>query len=120
MQEQMKDEGKVKVPNFEEIVKNHFKSKYNKEGYFVFLSVEYVIYDKDYKVYNLDIKDYVSSPQNRKVTELLPFFIEQNFVDDVRAFSIKIPGITNVNDLIAQIKNSLPKGATFITNKEKR
>ena len=76
VQEQMKKEGKIKIKNFDEIVKKFFKSEYNKEGYFEFLYVEYEYYDKDYQIYNLDINDYVSRPQNRKIRQLLPFFIK--------------------------------------------
>lgn len=118
IQEQMKQEGKVKVSNFDEMVKKYFKSKYNKIGEFEFLYVEYEFYDKDYKVYNLDIGEYVSRPENRKVKKLLPFFLEPNSINDVRMFSLQIKGIIDVNDLILEVSNLLPKGVTFITDNQ--
>ena len=118
IQEQMRQEGKVKISNFNEMVKKYFKYKYNKEGYFEFLYVEYEFYDKDYKIYNLDIGDYVSRPQNRKIREMLPFFLEPNSIDDVRMFSLQIPGIIDINNLLSEISNRLPNGVTFITDSQ--
>ena len=118
IQEQMRQEGKVKISNFNEMVKKYFKSKYNKEGYFEFLEVEYEFYDKDYKIYNLDIGDYVSRPKNRKIREMLPFFLEPNSIDDVRMFSLQIPGIIDINNLFSEISNRLPNGVTFITDSQ--
>lgn len=114
IQEQMKKEGKIKISNFDEIVKKFFKSNYDKEGYFQFLYVEYEFYDKDYQIYNSDIDDYVSRPQNRKIRQLLPFFIESDTMIDARMFSLQIPGIIDVNNLDLEISNRLPKGVTFI------
>ena len=118
IQEQMKREGKVIVSNFNEMVKKYFKSKYKKEGNFEFLYVEYEFYDKDHKVYNLDIGDYVSRPENREVKTLLPFFLEPNSIDDVRMFSLQIPGIIDINNLMWEISNHLPNGVTFITDNQ--
>ena len=116
IQEQMRQEGKVKISNFNEMVKKYFKSKFNKEGYFEFLYVEYEIYDKDYKIFNLDIGDYVSRPQNRKIKTLLPFFLEQNSIDDVRTFSLKIPGIIDISNLNFEISSRLPKSILITDN----
>lgn len=115
IQEQMKKEGKIKITNFDEIVKKFFKSEYDKNGYFEFLYVEYEFYDKDYQIYNMDIGDYVSRPQNRKIKQLLPFFIEQNTVIDARRFSLQIPGIIDINNLNTEISNRLPEGINLIT-----
>ena len=118
IQERMKQEGKVIVPNFEEMVKNHFKSKYNKEGYFAFLYVEYEFYDKDYKIFNLNIGDYVSKPQNRKIKTLFPFFIEEDAINDIKTFSLKIPGIIDINNLSSEISNRVPDGVTLISDNQ--
>ena len=118
IQEQMRQEGKVKISNFNEMVKKYFKSKYNKDGDFEFLYVEYEFYDKDYKIFNLDTRDYVSRPQNRKIKKMLPFFLEPNSIGDVRDFSLQIPGIIDINNLISEISSRLPNGATFITDNQ--
>lgn len=115
IQEQMKNEGKIKIPNFNEIVKKFFKSNYDKEGYFEFLYVEYEFYDKDYQIYNLDIGDFVPRPQNRKIRQLLPFFIEQGTTIDARMFSLQIPSIIDINNLDSEISSRLPEGITHIT-----
>ena len=78
VQEQMKAEGKVKISNFNKMVENYFKSKYNIDGFFEFLYVEYEFFDKNHQVYSLDTGQYVSRPENRKVRTMLPFFIEPN------------------------------------------
>lgn len=118
IQDQMRKEGKIKISNFNEMVKKYFKSKYNKEGDFEFLYVEYEFYDKDYKTYNLDINDYVSRPQNRRIKTLLPFFLEPNSISDVRTYSLQIPGIIDINNLIFEISSLLPKGVTYITDSQ--
>lgn len=118
IQEQMRQEGKVEIINFNEMVKKYFKSKYNKEGNFEFLYVVYEFYDKDYKVYNLDIGDYVSRPQKRKIKEMLPFFLESNSIDDIRTFSLQIPSVIDVNNLSLEISCRLPKGVTLITDSQ--
>ena len=46
VQEQMKAEGKVKISNFNKMVEDYFKSKYNIDGSFEFLYVEYEFFDK--------------------------------------------------------------------------
>lgn len=116
LQEQMRQEGKVRVPGFHEMVKKYFKSKYAKEGSFEFLYVKYEFYDKDYKIYNLELGEYVPRPQNREIRELLPFFVEPNSIDDARMFSLQIPGLIDVNNLNSEISSRLPNGVTLITD----
>ena len=53
---------KIAIPNFDKMVENYFKTVYSKEGCFNFLFVEYEFYDKDYKIYNIDMGCYVSRP----------------------------------------------------------
>lgn len=118
IQEQMKSEGKIKISNFNDMVKNYFKNKYNVNGYFEFLYVEYKFFDENHQVYNLDIGQYVSRPENRKVRTMLPFFIEPNSIDDIRTFSLNIPGIIDINNLNPEILRRLPKGVKFITDNE--
>lgn len=118
IQEQMKAEGKIKVSHFDDMVSNYFKSKYNITGYFEFLYVEYEYFDENHQVYNLDIGQYVSRPENRKVRTMFPAFIEPNSIDDARKFSIDIPGIIDVNNLPSEISSRLPKGVRFISYNE--
>lgn len=118
IQERMREEGKVKISNFNEMVENYFKVKYGKEGRFSFLYVDYEFYDKDYKIYSYDVGGYVSRPQNRKIRDLLPFFIEPKSIEDVRRFTLKIPGIIDINNLDSEISSCLPNGVTFITDSQ--
>ncbi len=118
IQRQMKEEGKIKISNFAEMVKKYFKSKFNKDGYFSFLFVEYEFYDKNHKIYNINIGDYVSRPENRQVKTLLPFFIEANTIDDIRTFLLKIPGIIDVDNLNSEISNRVQNGITLITDNQ--
>lgn len=115
IQEQMKQEGKIAIPNFDKMVENYFKTVYSKEGCFNFLFVEYEFYDKDYKIYNIDMGCYVSRPQERKVRDLLPFFVEPGAIEDVRTFLLRIPGIIDINNIDSEISNILPEGVTYIT-----
>ena len=114
IQERMQKEGKVLVPNFNEIVENYYKSKYNKEGYFAFLHVNYRFYDDNYKVFNLDTNSYVNAPRNRVVKTLLPFFIEPNAIDDIRIYEVQIPGTIDVNNLANEVTTSVPEGVTLL------
>ncbi len=118
VQEQMKAEGKVKISNFNKMVEDYFKSKYNIDGSFEFLYVEYEFFDKNHQVYSLDTGQYVSRPENRKVRTMLPFFIEPNSIDDVRCFSLDIPGIIDINNLTSEVISRLPEGVKFITDNE--
>ena len=118
IQERMKQEGIVILPNFKEMVKDYYKSKYDKDGRFEFLKVEYEFFDKDYKIYNLDIGDYVSRPQNRRIKELLPFFLEADSVSDAYEFNLQIPGIIDINKLNSEITSHLPNGVTLIPDSE--
>lgn len=118
IQEQMMQEGKIKISNFNKMIEKYFESKYNKRGYFEFLYVEYEFYDENYKIYNLDIGDYVSRPQKRKIKTMLPFFIEPDAIDDIRTFSLKIPGIIDIDNLNSEISNHLPNGVTLITDSQ--
>lgn len=118
IQEQMKAEGKIKVSNFNKMVENYFKSKYNIDGCFEFLYVQYEYFDKFYQIYNLDTGQYVSRPKNRKVKTMFPFLLEPNSIDDVRTFSLNIPGIIDINNLTSEIISRLPKGVKFITDNE--
>ena len=118
IQEQMKAEGKIKISNFNEMVKNHFKSKYNVDGYFEFLYVEYEYFDKNHQIYSLDLGQYVSGPENRKVKAVMPFFLEPNSINDVRRFSLEIPGIIDINNLTSEILSKSPNGVRFITDNE--
>jgi hypothetical protein len=118
IQEQMKAEGKVKVSHFNDMVSNYFKSKYNLTGYFKFLYVEYKYFDENHQVYSLDIGQYISRPENRKVRTMFPAFIESNSIDDVRMFSVNIPGIIDINNLPSEISGRLPKGVRFISDNE--
>ncbi|MBR3210242.1 MAG: hypothetical protein IKF82_08300 [Bacilli bacterium] len=118
IQEQMMQEGKIKISNFNKMIEKYFESKYNKRGYFEFLYVEYEFYDENYKIYNLDIGDYVSRPQKRKIKTMLPFFIEPGAIDDIRTFSLKIPGIIDIDNLNSEISNHLPNGVTLITDSQ--
>ena len=68
------------------------------------------------QIFNLDIGDYVSRPQNRKIRTLLPFFIENNSIDDVRSFSLKIPGIIDISNLNSEISSRLPKSILITDN----
>lgn len=118
IQEQMKAEGKVKISNFNKMVENYFKSKYNIDGCFKFLYVQYEYFDKNHQTYNLDTGQYVSRPENRKVKTMFPFLLEFNSIDDVRNFSLNIPGIIEINNLASEIISRLPEGVKFITDKE--
>lgn len=118
VQEQMKAEGKVKISNFNKMVENYFKSKYNIDGTFEFLYVEYEFFDENHQVYSLDTGQYVSRPKNRKVRTMLPFFIEPNSIDDIRSFSLDIPGIIDINNLTSEVTSRLPEGVKFITDNE--
>lgn len=115
IQEQMKLEGKVKVSNFNEMVKDYFKNKYNVDGCFNFLYVKYEYFDEDYQIFNLNTGQYVSRPENREIRTMLPFFTEQNIIDDVRTFSLNIPGIIDVDNLNSEILNIAPKGVRLVT-----
>lgn len=117
-QEQMKAEGKVKVSNFNKMVESFFKSKYNIDGYFAFLYVEYEFFDENHQVYSLDTGQYVSRPENKKVRTMLPFFIEPNSIDDIRSFTLDIPGIIDINNLTSEVISRLPEGVKFITDNE--
>ena len=116
IQTKMAQEGKVKISNFDEMVQNYFKSKYNLEGYFSFVSVVYTFYDKNYKVYRLDTGTYVSGSQNRSVKDFVPCFIEPNCIDDIRTFSLTISGVIDIDHLDLEISKQLPKGVTYISD----
>ncbi len=118
IKKRMEAEGKVKVSNFREMVKTYYRDKYNKKGDFEFVTVNYEFYDKDYKVFNLDKGQYIHRPQKRKVKTLVPFFIDASSNIDLRMFSIDIPGIININNLISEISKLAPKEMTHITDEE--
>lgn len=114
----MKAEGKVKVSDFSSMVKKYFKNNYNIDGRFAFLYVNYEFFDENHKIFNLDLGRYVSRPEKRKVRDLLPFFLEPNTINDVRYFSLDIPGIIDINNLNFEILKRLPKGVKLIRVEE--
>ena len=116
--ERMKQESKVQISNFNEMVKNYYKSKYDKVGDFEFLYVQYEFYDKDFKIFNLDIGDYVSKPQNRVIREMMPFFLEPNSINDVRTFKLQIPGLIDIDNLNSEISSHLPNGVSYINDNQ--
>ena len=111
---QMEEEGKVKVPNFRKMVKDYFKEEYNKDGSFDFISAEYTFYDPDHKVFSLEEGKYVSRPENRKVRDSIPIFIEDPKID-LRTLSIKIPGVIDYDKLDEEVAKELPKGISIIS-----
>ena len=114
----MKQQGKVKVNGFDKMVEKYGNEKYGKKGWFDFVQVNYEFYDKNHKVYNVDQQKMIHRPENRKVSELLPFFFETDSVDDVRMFSVEIPGITDIDHFDEEILKYLPKGVHYITEDE--
>ena len=67
----MYQSGRVEIDNFDLMVQNFYKD--NKS--FAIMPINYVIYDKDYVVYNPELRCFINHPQFRSITEFRPCLI---------------------------------------------
>lgn len=106
--------GRVEIDNFNLMVHNFYKD--NKS--FTIIPINYVIYDKDYVVYNPELRCFINHPQFRSITEFRPCLIGDEVLPEFEKMVVKVPGIIKKENLNLEINNSLPPKIRLLSDRE--
>ncbi len=110
----MYQSGRVEIDNFNLMVHNFYKD--NKS--FTIIPINYVIYDKDYVVYNPELRCFINHPQFRSITEFRPCLIGDEVLPEFEKIIVKVPGIIKKENLNLEINNSLPPKIRLLSDRE--
>ena len=110
----MYQSGRVEIDNFDLMVQNFYKD--NKS--FAIIPINYVIYDKDYVVYNPELRCFMNHPQFRSITEFKPCLIPDEILPKFEKTVVKVPGIIKKENLTLEINNSLPPKIRLLSDRE--
>ena len=110
----MYQSGRVEIDNFDLMVQNFYKD--NKS--FTIIPINYVIYDKDYVVYNPELRCFMNHPQFRSITEFKPCLIPEEILPKFEKTVVKVPGIIKKENLTLEINNSLPPKIRLLSDRE--
>ena len=110
----MYQSGRVEIDNFDLMVQNFYKD--NKS--FAIIPINYVIYDKDYVVYNPELRCFMNHPQFRSITEFKPCLIADEVLPEFEKTVVKVPGIIKKENLNLEINNSLPPKIRLLSDRE--
>ena len=110
----MYQSGRVEIDNFDLMVHNFYKD--NKS--FAIMPINYVIYDKDYVVYNPELRCFMNHPQFRSITEFKPCLIPEEILPEFEKTVVKVPGIIKKENLNLEINNSLPPKIRLLSDRE--
>lgn len=110
----MYQSGRVEIDNFDLMVQNFYKD--NKS--FAIMPINYVIYDKDYTVYNPELRCFMNHPQFRSITEFKPCLIPEEILPEFEKTVVKVPGIIKKENLNLEINNSLPPKIRLLSDRE--
>ena len=110
----MYQSGRVEIDNFNLMVHNFYKD--NKS--FTIIPINYVIYDKDYVVYNPELRCFMNHPQFRSITEFKPCLIPDEILPKFEKTVVKVPGIIKKENLTLEINNSLPPKIRLLSDRE--
>lgn len=110
----MYQSGRVEIDNFDLMVQNFYKD--NKS--FAIIPINYVIYDKDYVVYNPELRCFMNHPQFRSITEFKPCLIADEVLPEFEKMVVKVPGIIKKENLNLEINNSLPPKIRLLSDRE--
>ena len=110
----MYQSGRVEIDNFDLMVQNFYKD--NKS--FAIIPINYVIYDKDYVVYNPELRCFMNHPQFRSITEFKPCLIPEEILPEFEKTVVKVPGIIKKENLNLEINNSLPPKIRLLSDRE--
>lgn len=110
----MYQSGRVEIDNFDLMVQNFYKD--NKS--FAIIPINYVIYDKDYVVYNPELRCFMNHPQFRSITEFKPCLIPDEVLPEFEKTVVKVPGIIKKENLNLEINNSLPPKIRLLSDRE--
>lgn len=110
----MYQSGRVEIDNFDLMVQNFYKD--NKS--FTIIPINYVIYDKDYVVYNPELRCFMNHPQFRSITEFRPCLIGDEVLPEFEKTVVKVPGIIKKENLNLEINNSLPPKIRLLSDRE--
>lgn len=110
----MYQSGRVEIDNFDLMVQNFYKD--NKS--FAIMPINYVIYDKDYVVYNPELRCFMNHPQFRSITEFKPCLIPEEILPEFEKTVVKVPGIIKKENLNLEINNSLPPKIRLLSDRE--
>ena len=110
----MYQSGRVEIDNFDLMVQNFYKD--NKS--FTIIPINYVIYDKDYVVYNPELRCFMNHPQFRSITEFKPCLIPEEILPEFEKTVVKVPGIIKKENLTLEINNSLPPKIRLLSDRE--
>ena len=110
----MYQSGRVEIDNFDLMVQNFYKD--NKS--FTIIPINYVIYDKDYVVYNPELRCFINHPQFRSITEFKPCLIPEEILPEFEKTVVKVPGIIKKENLNLEINNSLPPKIRLLSDRE--
>lgn len=110
----MYQSGRVEIDNFNLMVHNFYKD--NKS--FTIIPINYVIYDKDYVVYNPELRCFINHPQFRSITEFRPCLIGDEVLPEFEKMVVKVPGIIKKENINLEINNSLPPKIRLLSDRE--
>lgn len=110
----MYQSGRVEIDNFNLMVHNFYKD--NKS--FTIIPINYVIYDKDYVVYNPELRCFINHPQFRSITEFRPCLIGDEVLPEFEKIIVKVPGIIKKENINLEINNSLPPKIRLLSDRE--
>ena len=110
----MYQSGRVEIDNFNLMVHNFYKD--NKS--FTIIPINYVIYDKDYVVYNPELRCFINHPQFRSITEFRPCLIGDEVLPEFEKIIVKVPGLIKKENLNLEINNSLPPKIRLLSDRE--
>ena len=110
----MYQSGRVEIDNFDLMVQNFYKD--NKS--FAIMPINYVIYDKDYVVYNPELRCFMNHPQFRSITEFKPCLIPEEILPEFEKTVVKVPGIIKKENLNLEINNSLPPKIRLLSDRD--
>ena len=110
----MYQSGRVEIDNFDLMVQNFYKD--NKS--FAIIPINYVIYDKDYVVYNPELRCFMNHPQFRSITEFRPCLIGDEVLPEFEKMVVKVPGIIKKENLNLEINNSLPPKIRLLSDRD--
>ena len=106
--------GRVEIDNFDLMVHDFYKN--NKS--FAIIPINYVIYDKDYVVYNPELRCFMNHPQFRSITEFKPCLIADEVLPEFEKTVVKVPGIIKKENLNREINNLLPPKVRLLSDRE--
>lgn len=110
----MYQSGRVEIDNFDLMVQNFYKD--NKS--FAIMPINYVIYDKDYVVYNPELRCFMNHPQFRSITEFKPCLIPEEILPKFEKTVVKVLGIIKKENLNLEINNSLPPMIRLLSDRD--